>query len=273
MSVLAAIVLAVLSIPQMAIESASIRVAVSDQTNALGRFVGYPSGAANDRFTLNPKFWARGVDFSCVSPWNSASGNLRAGTLVSKRHIVYASHFPLAIGTRLSFVDEKGMVCPCRLTAGKVVPGTDIMVGLLDYEVTPNIRPAKILPPDFEKYIGRDGGMPTVVFNQREELLLWELKPAPTNMIPRRGMSGWYPKNKAWKRFNKSIVVGDSGNPAFLLVGDSPIFTHCAQCAGTGGGPPLHSYRKEVQKVMDELCPGYKLEVFDFSQLKSSNEK
>lgn len=267
MSFVGIIVFAWLPIIQMAIDNVDKRVANADPAKGWTRFAGYPSGAANDKFTLNPNFWAKGIDFSCVSPWNSSGGALRAGTLISKRHIVYASHFPLSIGTRLVFVGEDGGVCPCRLVAAKKVEGKDIMVGLLNYEVTPNIHPAKILPPDFENHIGREGGLPSVIFNQREELLLSQLGPALTNMVPRRAMSGVKPQNPSWSKFRKMVVVGDSGNPAFLLVGDNPILTHCAQCAGSGGGPPLHCYRKEVQAVMDELCPGYKLEEFDFTRL------
>ena len=33
----------------------------------------------------------------------------------------------------------------------------------------------------------------------------------------------------------------------------------------------MHSFRREIQAAMDELCPGYKLEEFDFSRLIDRN--
>ena len=85
---------------------------------------------------------------------------------------------------------------------------------------------------------------------------LWE-KPFPAN-------------DKFWLKgvdFScASPWTDDSGNPAFLLVGNEPILLYCLYSGGVGHGPAIHLYAKEVQKAMDELCPSYKLESFDFSK-------
>ena len=248
-----------LPVVQSAREGVDARLAAGP-TNALARFTDYPSGAAKDRFTHNPKFWAKDVDFSCVSPWNSASGRLRAGTLISKRHVIFAKHYPLAAGTRMSFVDADGNVCPCRLEKTKPIEKSDIMIGSLNYEVTPDIHPAKILPPDYEKFIGRGEGLPVVTFNQHEQLFLNELNAIPTNGSPWRTMSARAPANGCWQAFRSPLIVGDSGDPAFLLIGREPILLYCLTGGGAGSGPGVHLYRREIQAAMDELCPGYKLE-------------
>ena len=152
------------------------RLAKSTSAKVLSRYVDYKANAPRDIFIANTNFWARGIDFSCVSPWNSKSGSLRGGTLISPRHIVCSAHFPLIIGTRILFVnDADGGVCPCYLEKKKVVKGTDIMIGLLNAEVTPNIKPAKILPDNYELFLDEKGfGMPVATFNQNEELFLTE---------------------------------------------------------------------------------------------------
>ena len=242
------------------------RLAGVDPGVALSRFVGYPQGAAKDVFRPNTNFWLKGIDFSCVSPWNSAAGRLRAGTAISKRHIVFARHFPLAVGSRIVFVDAEGAVCPCRVQATKSVGNTDIMVGSLDAELTPNIKPAKILPPDYEKHIGDIRGLPLVTFDQNEKAFLFELGGITTNLTYTFG--GRRIKDKRRDAFADKIVVGDSGNPAFLLIGDEPVLAYCLYGGGHAGyGPAIHHYQKEVQRVMDELCPGYKLETFDFASI------
>lgn len=243
------------------------RLEGADPALCLSRFAGYPSGAANDRFTPNTNFWAKGIDFTCVSPWNSAGGSLRAGTLISRRHIIFAQHFPLAKGARILFVDDEGAVCPCYIEATKAIAGSDIMIGLLNAEVAPNIHPAKILPPDFQRHVGRAEQFPVVTFNQKEQLFLTRLAHIPTNLTLRVSMCSWKPKNKNRARFRDKIIVGDSGNPAFLLIKDQPVLIYCLHRGGCGSGPSIHLYRREIQATMDELCPGYKLESFDFSRL------
>ena len=162
------------------------------------------------------------------------------------------------------FVDSEGEVCPCHVAAIKALEKCDIMIGLLDYEVTPNIHPAKILPEDYAKHIGDGKGLPIVTFNQHEQMFLSQMTDINTNFLMNAAAT-----NANWKTLGGKIVSGDSGNPAFLLIGNEPILLYCLLSGGAGYGPSVFHRRKEVQKAMDELCPGYKLEAFDFSQVKS----
>lgn len=127
-------------------QSVDSRLQGVDPGSGLLRFSNYAVNAALGRFELNPKFWAKDVDFSAVSPWNSDCGRLKVGTLISKRHVIFAKHFSIADGSRIVFVGEDGEVCPCRIAKTQIVPHSDIMIGALDYEVTPNIHPVRVFP-------------------------------------------------------------------------------------------------------------------------------
>lgn len=258
------LIVAALTWVQAANENVDRRLKDADPAVSMHRFINYPAGARWDTFVHNPKFWAKGVDFSCASPWNSMSGTLRAGTLISKRHIIFADHFPLADGTRIVFVGEDGGVCPCYVEKTKRVEQTDMRIGLLNAEVTPNIRPAKILPEDFGKYLGEGVGLPVATFNQKEKLFLTEAVRihSPTNGYPRRGIFSNVSKDEHRAKFREPLVKGDSGNPAFFLLGDQAVLACCLTSGRTGAGPAPHMWQKEIQAVMDELCPGYKLELF-----------
>ena len=272
---IASIVLAVLSVYVYATNSIAQRIEKADPSVCLSRFVDYPNcfrstvqksvqGALGTPHpALSTHFWLKDVDFSCASPWCDESGSVRAGTLITKRHIIFAKHFPLWKGCRVLFVDKEGEVCPCRVKATKALAKGDIMIGSLDYEVTPNIHPAKVLPVDYEKYIGDGKGLPIVTFNQREEALLTECSGIETNYIGNAAST-----NVSKKALSKRIRTGDSGNPAFLLVGNEPILVYCLFSGGVGHGSPIHYYRAEIQRAMDELCPGYALEPFDFSSFE-----
>ena len=257
-----------LPILDFATNSIAERIAGVDPAVALSRFADYPPSKGKlgfprclweKPFPVNEKFWLKDVDFSCASPWSDECGAVRAGTLISKRHIIFARHFPLWKGCRVLFVDQQGEVCPCRVEATMALEKCDIMIGSLDYEVTPNIHPAKILPEDFAKYIGNGKGLPIVTFNQHEQALLSECRGITSNSV-----SNVASTNSSWKALGGKIVTGDSGNPAFLLLGNEPILLYCLHTGGVGNGPSVFRWRREIQKAMDELCPGYKLEEFDF---------
>lgn len=270
MSVSVALLASLVSLQQGAIDSVERRLHGADPSNALCRFINYPSGARSDRYVVNTNFWAKGIDFSCVSPWNSAGGALRAGTLISKRHVIFAKHFQMKAGTRIVFVGEDGGVCPCYIEKTKSMDWQDVTIGLLNAEVTPNIHPAKILPPNFMKYIGDGRGLPIGTFNQKEKLFLTEANLLSTNGTAITHITCRAPSDERMARFREKMITGDSGNPAFLLVADQAILLYCLRGGGTGDGPAVHIFRQEIQKLMDELCPGYPIEEFDFGGIQST---
>lgn len=247
------------------------RIAEADVQDGRGRFVGYPGGAGDGRFKPNPKFWLKDVDFSCASPWNSNGGSLKAGTLISPKHIIFAAHFPISTGTRILFVDNEGQGCPCYVERVKQIGKTDIMIGSLNAEVTPNIHPAKVLPPDYEKFIGDGAGLPVVTFDKSERTFVTELAGLPDGKTGR--VWNRPPKTPLRQRLGGKAVGGDSGNPAFLVFGKTPVLLYCLKEGGAGSGPWLHLHLNEIQVTMDELCPGYKLETFDFSPLQEKSAK
>ena len=275
MSVSAIILAAMLPVFDFATNSIAERIAGADPAVSLTRFADYPPSKGvlgfprclwEKPFQANEKFWLKGVDFSCVSPWNDSSGALRAGTLISKRHIIFAKHYSLWKGVRILFVGQDGEVCPCRISATKALEKTDITIGLLDYEVTPNIRPAKVLPANFADYIGEGKGLPIVTFNQREQAYLSQLN-GITTKVNLSAVTNVSSTNRNWKALAGRIGPGDSGNPAFLLIGNEAIFLYCLSSGGVGNGALEFYHRDEIQKAMDELCPGYKLETFDFASV------
>ena len=88
---------------------------------------------------------------------------------------------------------------------------------------------------------------------------------ALTRSITTNGVSNVASTNANWKALGGKIVAGDSGNPAFLLIGNEPVLLYCLLSGGVGHGPALHRYRREIQAAMGALCPGYRLESFDLS--------
>lgn len=240
----------------------------------LSRFLDYPPGPGKlgfprclweNPFPSNPDFWLKDVDFTCASPWNDSYGTQRAGTAISKRHIIFAKHFPMATGTRIAFVGENGDTSHYSIKAVKTLPSCDIAIGLLDYELTPDVHPAKILPVGFENWVTNGMIHPIVTFNQREELFLSVLSASWNDRMKKTQLCNRAPTNPTWQKFSGSIIVGDSGDPAFMIYNKRAILLYCLLSGGVGHGPFIHERRREIQQTMDDLSPGYKLETFDFT--------
>lgn len=166
-------------------------------------------------------------------------------------------------------------VLPCQAAWTKRTPGGLIRRAFCHVVATsatlpPNIHPAKILPPDAEKYLGTGEGLPVGTFNQKEEMYLAELNPLPTDG-PRWSHTRCHvPKDSRWLPYRGRLIGGDSGNPAFLILGDQAVLLYCATGGWSGSGPGLHNYAREIQSAMDALCPGYTLQSFDFSPVPRS---
>lgn len=248
----------------------------------LSRFLDYPPGPGKlgfprclweNPFPRNPDFWLEGIDFTCVSPWNDTYGSQRAGTAISKRHIILAKHFPLPSGTRIAFVGEMGEVSHYSVKATKGLDNCDILIGLLDYELTPDVHPACVLPSDFDKLYAHDSRCPAITFNQHEQALFSELTCWTNSAAYLHAFSNREPGNPNWKRFRTPLISGDSGNPAFMLYNGKPILLYCLLTGGVGHGPFIHEHRKEIQRAMDELCPGYRLEEFSLSGMNPSSSR
>ena len=241
--------------------------------SVLSRFLNYPPNAAvaNSAFLSehfvspfkpNPKFWLKGVDFTCASPWNSAGGRQRAGTAISRRHIAFAKHFQIGKGTRIVFVGADGSPSAYYVEKTKALKKGDIMIGSLNAELTPDIHPARIMPSDWTNHLGRAEGLPVVAMTQEEKASVSELMPLLTNSVYDL-VSFRKPKVESRKPYRLPIRPGDSGGPVFVILGDEAVllFTLTTHMGGYG----FHNFRAEIQSVMDELCPGYTLEVFDFA--------
>ena len=267
--------LAAFLLPAQQLLTQSVDSRISNERNAsLDRFLNYPRDGRRGLSRPNPAFWARDVDLTCASPWNSIGGNFRACTLISKRHVITVRHYPIDPGATVYFVDAVGNVHSRRVTGVRkfAEDDADIMVGVLDAEVPEGIHPAKILPEDYAKYIGNGEGLPVATFSYNEQFVVTELRAIPANRYMNIKCSMRIPEfirsrlisEGPRAKFCKLLDQGDCGNPAFLIAGTVPILIYCDTTNNASSGPQIHLYRKEIQAAMDELCPGYKLEVYDF---------
>jgi hypothetical protein len=259
-----------------------------------------PYGGVDDAgiWVRNPNCWINGVtNISCFSPAqrSGAAWNTRGGTLITRKHVLFAKHFVTSIlpngGTPIIFVDENNNAIK-RNIIQYADDWTDISIALLDSEVPSNIKIAKVLPIDFTNYINAtsiNGSIMAspplygVVLNQLEEAILKRWKGGTQFGTQNYGpyqLSGAYnliegasnssntiqDVNYLW---DKPIVVGDSGNPFFLIIDNELVVTH-ALLTTPAEGPFITDRYSVVNSIIESLSPGenYSLTPIDLQAVR-----
>ena len=254
-------------------------------TSPLDKFVDYWDNGTNGVFILNTNCWAHGIDTSCASMWNSFDKNKRAGTAISKRHVIAAAHYPIGIGAKLVFCGNDGSVCTNRVTGSRVVMGTDILVLLMQDELPNVVTPAYLLPTNFQEYIWTGLRLPVIRFDQDERCIINEIsQPLPAPHSPRLNDVELFvsqPDSPARQAFYDYLRVLDSGNPIFLIMGRSAVLLGTGHFGynmvspdvyQTTSAPFVTYYAEEIQAAMDSLAPGYSLTFVDLSHYAKVRE-
>lgn len=235
-----------------------------------------PYGGVGDAgfWVRNPNCWINGVsNISCFSPAQRSGANWwqRAGTLITKKHFILAKHFVFALlegGTPLIFVDENNNAIKRNLIQYAYDNLTDIAIGLLDSEVPNNIKIAKVLPPNYQDYIGYPQNILAVSLDQQEKAILkvWD---GLLNYIATGGnyqyayitsISSNDPINfQPYSSFSEDIIVGDSGNPSFIIIDNELILLSCWHTPISG--PFITNRYDKVNELINTLSPnqGYSL--------------
>ena len=223
------------------------------------KFIYKTQDFVNQVYERKPRCWAASIDLTGLSPWNQTGGRTRAGTLISPRHIAFAKHFPLSTtpgNNQLVFVTADD-VTVTRSVIAVAYPGGDIGIGLLDQDVPSTISFHKVLPLDWRTYIQQWTGLPMLHLDQEEKAVVRDLASLNNNCQHRD------PTDPLRIPFSEEIIGGDSGNPAFLLIGGEAILilTHWTALIG-----PSYSYwTDEINAVMTALGGGYQLTSYDLN--------
>lgn len=260
--------------------SVDARLAGKSPATALPFFLGYPalvSGPQTNALAINPGCWAADVDFSCESPWNDEAKNRKSGTLVSPIHMLLANHHnPPEPGTNFWFRAPDGTVHVRSIQAKRRIvstPDTDLVVALLDAPLPPTIAPAKILPENFREHLGSGLGLPAVSLDQEGKILVSEIVDLATDEIPEQNLpslaTSRVPFDPTRAKFYETLVVGDSSNPKFLLLGDQPILLSIHWYENHAGSS-IRRYADLVDAAMTNLSPhlGYRLETVDLDRFR-----
>jgi hypothetical protein len=209
---------------------------------------------ATATYVRSASCWASDIDLTCISPWNSCGANTRAGTLISPRHAVWANHYNIPNGSTIRFVDADDNVVTRTVVDSQQIGVYDIRIGVLDADVT-GCSFAKILPADWADYLPYNGeGIPALVLDQEEKALVTDI----AEIVSTNHWANFQvPTDATRLQFYEPIISGDSGNPAFLVIGGELVLLSVWTYGGAGSGKSIVAYASEIAAAMTALGGGY----------------
>ena len=199
-----------------------------DPATAIPRFVNYFVNGTNGIFQQNVNFWARDLDLSCVSVWNdSANPGGRTATLITRRHIVMAKHWP---ASTYVFCDTNGVILRRTVLQWSNI-SDDLRLGRLDEALPESFSPAYVPSTNIVRYLASGKYLPTLCFNQEKGASVLELTTIDGETTDK---DGWH-YNHYGSTSNTNLVSvqrcnvrgatvdGNSGCPVFVVADDKLI--------------------------------------------------
>ncbi len=215
---------------------------------------------------------------TCISPWNNIGVNTRAGTLITRRHIIHAAHYPLPLGAILRFVDVNNVVHERTILAVKTHPDyspyyPDIRIAVLDSDLPETISHCKLSPPvgTLNAYFSNlRAGHASLLLDKEEKALIADIRSIDTTRARFK-----YPTDTKRLEYSETVIGGDSGNPSFLIIDDElvllSVHTYGDAGSGTFVGQQLDAINQlivDVDTIAGTLT-GYEVDVVDLSGFNS----
>ena len=198
-----------------------------------------------DPYVRNTSFFLQGTHaeaLTCASPWNSTGGTRRAGTAITPRHAVCANHYPIPVGATIRFIaSDNTVITRTVVQAARIFSngqGTDSWMILLDSDLPASITPCKIFPDGYETYLPAGATtvaaerLPLLAMDFSENGIALDLIRETSMTIPTMGYGA--PTIPHRLAFYDPIIVGDSGNPIFGVIGSELWLLSTFFGAGTG---------------------------------------
>ena len=216
-----------------------------------------------DPYVRNTSFFLQGTHaeaLTCASPWNSTGGTRRAGTAITPRHAVCANHYPIPVGETIRFIaSDNTVITRTVVQAARIFSngnGTDAWMILLDSDLPASITPCKIFPDGYETYLPAGAttaaafALPLLAMDFSENgIALDIIAELATATVPT--MTFGAPTIPHRLAFYDPIIVGDSGNPIFAVIGSELWLL--STFFGAGSGPFYGGLVSELNAMITTL--------------------
>lgn len=259
--------------------------AIAGKTPAGAKDVYTVANGASGIFTRSTDCWLSGLDVTCASPWNSQSAGRRAGTIITRRHVLFANHYKPKEGETIGFVSsgnefitrEISAIIPHPDYVGGVQAYPDFAVGVLSLDLPSSLTPAVVLPDDWEEYVTLLGRyLPAVFLDQENHANVIDVQYIDDSERDTRRTLLSSPLDATRKEFYELPVTGDSGSPVLLLTSGAPILLTVLTTPTAGTSVVAHKQALN-QMIADAdaeagISTGYQLTEYDLSAFTNFSE-
>lgn len=230
----------------------------------------------------NSASWVRMFNWTGLSAGINGLGGVGGGTLISRRHVLFANHVPYpARPFDIFFTNADSRTYNYKVTNVQQVGSTDIAIGTLDKDADPSLIVYRVLPDNWSQYIANKTIQPTATY-----IAMGLTTPTQTFVLPvlytgqdrkvstadvisiAYGIAGVnIPAFEPARAFGDGVRGGDSGNPIFAMLGDELVllgawYTGPNLGYTVGTFPWLLDQKSAIEKIM-----GQKLQVANMSGL------
>jgi hypothetical protein len=230
----------------------------------------------------NPASWVRVFNWTGLAAGINGLGGVGGGTLISRRHVLFANHVPYpARPFDIFFVNADSRTFTYKVTNVQQVGSTDIAIGTLDRDADASLIVYKVLPDNWDQYIANKVVQPTASY-----IAVGLTAPTQTFILPvlyvnqdKKVSTGDVvsilsgtatvniPAFEIARSFGDGVKGGDSGNPIFAMLGDEIVllggwWRNASASGEVGAFPWLLAEKPAIEKII-----GQKLLVADMSGL------
>jgi hypothetical protein len=225
----------------------------------------------------NPASWVRVFNWTGVAAGINGLGGVGGGTLITRKHVLFAQHVPYPERPfDIFFVNKDSRTFAYKVTAIQQVAGTDIAIGTLDRDVDASLNVYRVLPDNWLQYVANKTETLSamgITYRQTKTVLPilyvdFEKKVSTADLTEIRMNKATVtpPSFEPARAWTEALVVGDSGNPIFVMLGNELVLLG-AWYTGTDTGvvgtfPWLIDYKGQIEAIT-----GTKLQVADLSGL------
>jgi hypothetical protein len=166
--------------------------------------------------------WASNLNLTGVS-WNDS----RTATLIAPKYVVMAGHYTRPPSVPVMFHDKSGKPYERFIAKTRTLNTVgDIAVAQLNLPLPPEVKAYR-----FAKAGDATVGRPVIVTDQTNTLSVHQIAAVSGNTVQLAYIPGINPA------YGRNLIVGDSGNPSFLLVNGELVLLETHTTGGPGAGP------------------------------------